>query len=153
MLDEVPIFEDVISDIFLDENQIQDIVFRTAEKMASDIISNNYNQIIIMAILSGAKYFSRDLEIKLKEIISIKYPDYKLEIHTDSITVKSYQGTQSKEIKVVKDHKLDIENKIVYLAEDILDTGKSIDFTLNHLKTKKPQRIRPQKTENRIMHL
>ena len=54
----------------------------------------------------------------------------------DFMTVSSYKhGTESGELKLVTDVDTTIHDRHVLIIEDIVDTGKTIDFVTQHLMT------------------
>jgi hypoxanthine phosphoribosyltransferase len=56
--------------------------------------------------------------------------------------ISSYEGTNSGKMKVRKDVSANIEGRHVVILEDIFDTGTSLEFTVNHLKNKKPASLK-----------
>ena len=59
------------------------------------------------------------------------------------IEVSSYEGTESTgKVTLHKDIKQSIEGKNVLIIEDIIDTGRTLSFLLEHLKEKNPNSIK-----------
>lgn len=60
---------------------------------------------------------------------------YNLKIKTDVINVKSYTGTQSREIKLnLEDLKRNnLSNKTILIVDDILDTGNTLGYVRKEL--------------------
>ncbi len=61
----------------------------------------------------------------------------------DFIRLKSYRDTESTgDVQVLVDVTEDIENKEVYVLEDIVDTGNTLEKIIGLLKEKKPKFIK-----------
>jgi len=60
----------------------------------------------------------------------------------DFIQVKSYQKDKKGNIEFVKDITINIKNKEILLVDDIFDTGDTLKFLIDHLKTYKPKSIK-----------
>ena len=55
----------------------------------------------------------------------------------DFIRIASYgKGTVSKHLSLLKDLELSLEGRRVLIVEDIVDTGRSIDFLMKHLSSR-----------------
>jgi len=78
-------------------------------------------EVVVVGVLKGSFVFMSDL------VRSIDLP-----LDLDFMVCSSYQsGTQSSgNVKIIKDINVDVENKVVLIVEDIIDTG----LTMNHLK-------------------
>ncbi len=100
-----------------------------------DQISNDYKNknLLCVAILKGAIPFFADL------IQAIQLP-----LETDFICVSSYgNDTKSSGVaKMVLDLGHSAEAKDILLIEDIVDTGLTINYVLENLKTKKPASLK-----------
>ena len=79
--------------------------------------------VVFVGILNGAFMFFSDL---------VKYIKFPIEI--DFVRVKSYDGQNRKEIKFTKDLEVDIKGKHVYLVDDIIDSGHTMKFLIDHFK-------------------
>lgn len=110
-------------------NDIEKVLISSDEiaskiKEVSSQISKDYNgkEPLLVGILKGAVPFFADL---IREI--------DLDLYIDFMAVSSYgKGTTSGTVKLVKDLSESVEGKDVIIVEDIVDTGK----TLNYLKNK-----------------
>ena len=97
-------------------------------------ISNDYKdeRITLVCILKGSLYFFADLS---KEIDL----DAKLEF----IRVASYEGQKSTgniELKLDLDESL--KDKNVIIVEDIVDTGRTMSYLINHFQEQKPKSLK-----------
>lgn len=99
-------------------------------------ISKDYQEreLILIGVLKGAFIFLADLARQLT-----------LEkIQIDFIRVASYEsGTSSSgKIRLTKDIDIDIKGKDVLLIEDIVDSGLTLSFLVNHLKKLEPNSVK-----------
>ena len=61
----------------------------------------------------------------------------------DFMAISSYgSGTTSGAVKLIKDLSVDIAGKDILIVEDILDSGMSLSYTIDLLKTRKPASIK-----------
>ncbi len=57
-------------------------------------------------------------------------------VEIDFMTVSSYKhGTKSSDFKFVQDLDSRVKDRDILIVEDIIDTGKTLAFTIEHLKT------------------
>jgi hypoxanthine phosphoribosyltransferase len=100
---------------------------------------------VLVGVLKGAFMFLADL---LREL------EFPAEI--DFLAISSYNGTQSSGVvRITQDLSLNIEGRDVILIEDIVDTGRTISYILENLRTRKPRSIAVctllNKKENRVV--
>lgn len=103
------------------------------EEMAKEL-EKDYEgkEIVFLGILKGSVPFMWELAKTVKNNIIFEF-----------IEVSSYNGTESTgKITLHKDIKNSIEGKDVIIIEDIVDTGRTLDFLLEHLKEKKPNSVK-----------
>lgn len=121
-------------------NDVKEILF-TGEQLKERIhemgaqISADYagkENIIVISVLRGAAIFMADL---VREI--------KLPVEMDFMAVSSYgSGVKtSGVVKIVKDLSSSIEGKHVLIAEDILDSGLTLDYLMQTLSSRNPASI------------
>ena len=120
--------EEQIKEILLNENQIQEKVNELAA-----VLSDEYKDKdpIFVGVLKGVVIFFGDM------IKRITVP-----CQIDFMWISSYQGTESANMIVKRDISCDIEGRHVVILEDIFDTGNSLEFTYNHLLSKKPASLK-----------
>lgn len=108
--------------VYIREKEIQKRVTQIAKELEKEIGSK---EVIFISNLKGSIMFFTDI---LRNINSSN-------IKIDFIATESYAGKESSgEIKIVKDLSLDIYDKDVYLIEDILDTGLTLNTLVNYIK-------------------
>lgn len=109
----------------------EDIVKRIKE-IAKEI-NNDYKgkNPIVVGVLKGAFVFLADL---LREL--------EIPVEVDFLGISSYTGTESSGVvRITQDLSLNIEDRDVILIEDIVDSGRTLDYIINNLKAKKPRSI------------
>ena len=102
-------------------------------ELASDIQSAFNNEpVTVIGVLKGAFIFTADLVRALNVPVQVEF-----------IGVASYEGTQSTgTVRITNDLTADIKDKNILLIEDIIDTGRTIDFLVRTLQLKNPKEIR-----------
>lgn len=104
------------------------------EELAKQIDENYEGQeIVAICVLNGAAFFAVDLTLKMKTRMQVEF-----------IKISSYEGTKSTgEIKKYLDiDKKKVEDKNILIIEDIVDTGRSMNYLIEHLKEKNPKDIK-----------
>jgi len=101
--------------------------------LSSQILKDFRDDIYIIGVLKGSFIFLSDL---IRE-----FPQDK-KVILDFIQVKSYQKDKKGNIEFVKDITINIKNKEILLVDDIFDTGDTLKFLIDHLKTYKPKSIK-----------
>lgn len=88
--------------------------------------------VVLISVLRGAAIFMADLARATEVPLEMDY-----------MALSSYgSGTKSSGVvKVVKDLTASIEGKHVIIAEDILDSGLTLQFLIENLKTRRPASI------------
>ena len=122
------IHEDV-EKILVSEEELRAINKRLGEQITKDYKDKN---LFIIGILKGSIYFMTDLTRNI---------DLPLEI--DFLGVSSYGSStrSSGQVKIVKDLDKSIEGYDVLLIEDILDTGRTLQYVSEMLKSRKAKSI------------
>jgi hypoxanthine phosphoribosyltransferase len=115
-----------VAEILVGEEQIQRRVVELGERITGDFAGE---EILIIAVLKGAVLFLADL---------IRHIDLPLAV--DFLAVSSYgAGTQSSGVvRILKDLDAPIEGKHVLIVEDIVDSGRTLDYLLRMLRQRRP---------------
>jgi len=88
--------------------------------------------LVLICVLKGSLFFTADLARALR-----------LPVLIDFIAVRSYQGTQSGgSVELVKDVGINLHGRDVLVVEDIIDTGLTTSFLLDHLASHRPRSLR-----------
>ena len=110
---------------------IQQQVSRLAESISTDYLGR---ELVLIGVLKGAFLFLADLarELKLEKI------------KIDFLQASSYGAdiVSTENIVLKKDIDLDIHGKDVLLVEDIVDTGLTVAYLINHLKGYGPSSVK-----------
>lgn len=115
--------------VLIDEEKIQDKVKEIAKRIEKDYEGK---EITLICILKGSSFFTVDLAKKINGNVKIEF-----------IQVSSYgSSTVSSNIELKLDLKESIENKDVIVVEDIIDTGRTLSYLLEHLKGRKPSSLK-----------
>jgi hypoxanthine phosphoribosyltransferase len=106
-------------------------------KEIADLINSkeSYGDNVFICVLNGGFMFFTDL------VKQIKQPCY-----IDFIQAKSYEGTNNYTVKILKDISLNpkvLENKNIYLVDDIYDSGNTINSLIEHFKQYNTKSITP----------
>ncbi len=120
--------ENNIAYVLLSEEQLRNKVKELATQIKSEYAGKDP---VFVGVLKGVVVFFADM---MKEM------DFPCQI--DFMWISSYSGTNSSEMKLVKDVSADLEGRHVVILEDIFDTGNSLEFTYRHLLSKKPASLK-----------
>lgn len=118
--------------VLIDEEKLQ----KRIEEIGSQI-SNEYKneELILICVLKGATYFAIDLSKKIKNNNLIM----------EFMKVSSY-GINNREttgkINFSLDISQNIEGKNVIIVEDIIDSGITLNYLYDYLKTKEPKSLK-----------
>ena len=111
----------------------EDVAKKIAEMGAQ--ISKDYEgeSVYLLCILKGGVFFTTELAKHITVPVTL-----------DFMSVSSYGGgtTSSGIVRIVKDLDTPIEGKNVLIAEDIIDTGRTLAYLMEHLKQRKPKSLK-----------
>ena len=118
-------------EILLSEAEIQRRVQELADEISSDYAGED--DLILVGVLKGAFIFLADLSRRLSIPRSIEF-----------MAVSSYEtgDEASSAVRLVMDLRENIEGKTVLLVEDIVDTGRTLNFLGELLAARKPKSIK-----------
>ena len=109
-------------EIILSEEEIQNICNDFGKRLTEDL-KNEEKTPLFLGVMKGALNFMFDL------IKRIDRP-----IFTDFIQISSYAGVQTTgKINLKKDFDMDIKDRTVVVVEDVIDTGISMRYLIDHL--------------------
>ena len=121
-------------------NDVESVLL-SAEELAKRIeeigaeITADYagKEILMIGVLRGAVVFMADLARAIKVPVAI-----------DFMAVSSYgAGTSSSGVvRILKDLDENVEGKHVLVVEDIIDSGLTLNYLLDNLKSRKPASIK-----------
>jgi hypoxanthine phosphoribosyltransferase len=121
---------DDIAEILVDEAAIEAKVRELGARIATDYAGKD---LVLVSILKGALPFLADLMRQIPIPLSL-----------DFLEVSSYgEGTEtSGVVRILKDLANPIEGRDVLVVEDILDTGNTLAFVVDHLRSQRPASVR-----------
>ena len=114
----------------LTRDQIQRRVRELAQRISQDYRGK---EILFICILKGAFVFLSDL---------MRHVDVPVQV--DFVGVSSYgsETVSSGNIRVTKEGTIPIEGRDVIVVEDIIDSGRTLKFLADELRSKGPQSLR-----------
>ena len=111
----------------------EDLSSRIAETGAK--ITEDYagKEILMIGVLRGAVIFMADLARTIKVPVAI-----------DFMAVSSYGAAMNSSgvVRIMKDLDENIEGKHILVVEDIIDSGLTLNYLLDNLKSRKPASIK-----------
>lgn len=117
--------------ILLDSEQIG----RRVSELAGEIAAAYpvlQRPLVLVCVLKGSFIFTSDLARAMQ-----------LPVEIDFIAVRSYQGTTSAgTVELVKDVGIPLHDRDVLLVEDIIDTGLTTSFLLDHVAQHRPRSLK-----------
>ena len=121
----------------ISHEELQQRLYELANQLDKDYKGK---EITAICVMRGSIFFAVDLTLKMKSRIKFEF-----------ITIASYEGTESTgNIQFIQDLRESIEGKDVLILEDIIDTGRSMNFLLNYLKTKNPKSLKVCALANKV---
>lgn len=116
-----------IDKVIYSKDEIDARIKEIGKQITHDYFDKQDQGIVVLCILKGAAVFMSDL---------IRNIDLRLQI--DYLSVSSYGMTMksSGEITLRLDTSLDLSNKHVIIAEDIIDSGLTLEKVCKHIKSK-----------------
>lgn len=116
--------------IMITENEILKRVAELGSEIKKDYLNED---LVLIGVLRGSILFMSDLS---------KHLDPKT-TEFEFLQVNSYSDNESTgKVSLVSDIVSDIKGKNAIIIEDILDTGITLDFIINHIKSKNPKSLK-----------
>ena len=114
----------------LKKSDINSMVAQVARRISSDYQDH---ELILIGVLKGAFVFLSDLMLNLS-----------IPVQVDFIRVASYGSdtSSSGRINLTKAVEIDVKNKDVLVVEDIVDTGLTLSYIIDYLKSFKPKTVK-----------
>ena len=120
-----------VTKVLYSEEQIQQRVKELGQQITQDY-ADKEGGIIVISVLRGAAIYMADL------VRAIELP-----IEMDFMAVSSYGSSHQSSgvVRVIKDLSSDIKGKHVIIAEDILDSGLTLNYLIRMLGSRNPANI------------
>jgi len=115
----------------ISEKEIRERVDELAAQISLDYADKG--ELVLVGVLKGSFIFLADLSRRLS-----------IPRHIEFIAVSSYEhgSIRSGAVRLVMDVRRSIEEKHVLIVEDIVDTGHTLHYLLDMLKSRNPASIR-----------
>ncbi len=117
-----------IREVLLTEEQIQTRVKELAAQLSEEYKDKDP---IFVGVLKGVVMFYADFVKNFTESCEM-----------DFMWISSYAGTTSGQMQIRQDLSKNIEGRHVVILEDIFDTGNSLQFTYEHILSRKPASLK-----------
>ncbi len=106
------------------------MVAQVARRISSDYQDH---ELILIGVLKGAFVFLSDLMLKLS-----------IPVQVDFVRVASYGSdtSSSGRINLTKAIEIDVKNKDLLVVEDIVDTGLTLSYIIDYLKSFNPKTVK-----------
>ena len=116
--------------ILITENRIRE---RTSELGRQITLDYGGSDLVVIGILKGSLLFFADL---------IRHID--LPVLTDFLSVSSYEGNKksSGSVKITSDITIPVKDRDLLIVEDIIDTGTTSKFLIDHLTGMDPNSLK-----------
>lgn len=116
--------------VMISEEEIKKRVKEMGEQISKDYEGKTVH---LICILKGSIFMTCELAKHISVPVTM-----------DFMSVSSYgDGTESSgRVKIVKDLDEHVEGKDILVVEDIIDSGRTLDFLLDMLKARKPASIK-----------
>ena len=115
--------------VLISKEELDARIEELANQIDKDYIGR---EITVICVMRGAIFFTVELTLRLKTKTKFEF-----------ITISSYSGTDTTgEVMLRTDLRDSIEGKDVLVVEDIVDTGRSMHYLLEHLRSKNPRTLK-----------
>lgn len=117
-------------EVLFDREELKNKVAELGDKITEEYRGR---EVLVVGILKGAFIFMADL---IREI--------KIPLEIDFMDVSSYgiSTSSSGEVRIIKDLENSIQDKDVLIVEDIIDTGLTLKYITELLKTRNPRSVK-----------
>jgi hypoxanthine phosphoribosyltransferase len=122
--------EDSIRKVLLTSEDIREKIIELSDRISCDYITKD---LVVIGLLNGSVLFLADL-IRMLDM-PMRY---------DLIGVRSYYGSaeSSGRIEITKELTLDVQGRDVLLIDDILDTGRTLDYVCRYIGKFSPRSLK-----------
>jgi hypoxanthine phosphoribosyltransferase len=120
----------IIEKVLFSEEDIKKRVIEIAEEITKDYPDGDK---ILIGVLKGSVMFVADL-----------MRAFKTDVKMDFMAVSSYGASSQSSgiVRILKDLDYDIENKEIFIIEDIIDTGNTLKYLYEYLKARNPKLLK-----------
>ncbi|MGI5857900.1 MAG: hypoxanthine phosphoribosyltransferase [Tepidanaerobacteraceae bacterium] len=120
-----------IERVLITEEQIKEKIEQLGEQISNDYKgSDNF---LLVGVLKGAVLFMSDL---------IRHIDIPLQIDFMAVSSYGFSTESSGVVRILKDLDETVEGKDLLVVEDIIDSGLTLSYMCNILKSRKPASLK-----------
>jgi bifunctional protein TilS/HprT len=113
-----------ISRVLYSREQIQQRVAELGAQLSHDYVDKNP---VMVGVLRGVFCFMADLVRQMSVPVGVEF-----------MAISYYNGNNSSGVKITRDMDLAVSGRHVIMVEDIVDTGMTLNYMLNYLRSKQP---------------
>jgi hypoxanthine phosphoribosyltransferase len=114
---------------YLDRHEIDAAIQSVAQKINKDYEGK---EVVLVSVLKGAILFMADL---------VRHLDFSCEVEFVRLSSYGKARTSSGTVTIIKDIQADIRNKHVLIVEEIIDSGRTLKFLFERLKSAGPASV------------
>jgi len=124
------LMEENIANVLISKEEIQKRVTELGQQISEDYKGKD---LVMVGILRGAIIFYGDLAKEIRVPVSM-----------DFMAVSSYGSgtTSSGVVRIIHDLEENVEGRDVLIVEDIIDSGLTLHYLVENLKSRKPRSIK-----------
>jgi hypoxanthine phosphoribosyltransferase len=100
------------------------------QRLAAEITADHPDGVVLVGVLKGALIFLADLARAIRDI----------PVEVDFIAISRY-APDSGRVRILHDIGLDLGGRDVVLVEDLVDTGLTLGYLLEHVRAQQPRRV------------
>ena len=116
-------------DVLISETKIEKRLDELAKQIMKDYGDED---LLFIGVLKGAAIFMVELAKRIKNNVEFEF-----------IQAKSYEGTESTgKVEITQDLTGKIDGKNVIIIEDIIDTGRTLEYLMRYLTVHNPKSIK-----------
>ena len=116
-----------VARVLLGDNQIEEKVMELGKRISDDYTGHS---LILVGVLKGVFCFMADLMRHISIPVSVDFLGI------------SYYADASSGVSITRDLDQSIKGKDVLMVEDIVDTGMTLNYILNYLRTREPASLK-----------
>jgi hypoxanthine phosphoribosyltransferase len=105
-------------------------IAQAVERLAAEISADHPDGVVLVGVLKGASIFLADLVRAVRDV----------DVEVAFIAISRY-APDSGRVRILHDVDLDLAGRDVVVVEDLVDTGLTIGYLVNHLEGQRPRRV------------
>jgi hypoxanthine phosphoribosyltransferase len=115
-----------VAETLLDEVALRDCVTRVGTEIAAD----HPDGVVLVGVLKGAMIFLADLAREIRDV----------DVAVTFVAISRY-APDSGRVRILHDVDLDLTGRDVVVVEDLVDTGLTLAYLLDHLRARGPRAL------------